>query len=222
MSLKEIALSAGTRDYHSKIVNVESHCVSELYWSFLPKNFDTGSVKKCVIELLQERVDSLHDHTNLWTDVKKTQMNFDFELYLKSNKHNKKKILIETLHTGMLKIAQSEKWELKILIEAYHKCLEVNLVYQFMVKGQVKVSPDKTLKMGLWCNWDIDVVEIFWVLFDKEGYEKKRELFISKEPQWGEFVYYLSWKWMDNESVLVENKYKYGDNDKWMITPHPK
>ncbi|PJZ89814.1 hypothetical protein [Leptospira levettii] len=218
MSLKEIALKANSNYSHQRIFNIESHCISELYWSFLPNSFHTGKVKKCVIEVNQDWGKNLYDYTSLWTDVKKINLNFEFESYLKLDKYNKKKAQLEVLHAGMLKIAENEGWEKKVLIESYNKCLENNLEYQFLVKGQMKTSPDKIHKISLWCNWDLDKIELFWVLFDKKGAEIKRCIFTKKEPQFGEFIYYLSWNWQDNDSIIIENNYKYSKKEKWVIS----
>lgn len=121
---------------------------------------------------------------------------------------------LEAVHKGMMQIAEKEGWDKGPLQDAYNKCLEQELVYQFYA-GKPKSSPNRKYKIGFWCNWDIDVFEVYWVLYDKKGTELNRKKCIEKLPYEGEFMYYAKWKWLDNTTVLLEDKYKYGNNEKW-------
>ena len=123
---------------------------------------------------------------------------------------------LEAVHRGMMQIAERERWSIDPLLDAYNQCLERNLEYHFDV-GKPKSSPDRKHKIGFWCNWDLDVFELYWVLFDKQNKGLKRERFITKLPHEGEFVYYLKWKWISEGKVVLEDKYKYCKNKSWVI-----
>ncbi|WP_165791727.1 hypothetical protein, partial [Chryseobacterium culicis] len=84
-----------------------------------------------------------------------------------------------------------------------------------------KLSPDKKHKINFWCNWDIDVFEVYSVLYDKNNNEIERKKIIERSPYDGEFIYYAKWKWLDHTKVLLEDKYKYGNNEKWEIEIKP-
>ncbi|CAM1343845.1 hypothetical protein [Tenacibaculum amylolyticum] len=214
MSLHQIDLRI---QYEHKLTNrftPETFCIAELYHSFL-KNYNTNKVKKCNIIVSDNWGEDLGEYTN-WSDSKSIKIALDFKNYFSQDKHDKKKIILDKIHKGMIEIAKKEGWQINPLLDAYNSCIEANLVYQFDV-GKPKLSPNKKHKIGFWCNWDIDVFEVYRVLYDKKGTEISREKFISKKPNNGEFVYYLKWKWLDNSKVLVEDKYKYGDNEKWTL-----
>lgn len=142
-------------------------------------------------------------------------MPFDFELYFKIDNQKKKRMQLDAVHFGMMKIAEKEGWSCDPLLDAYNGCLEKNLEYKFLVGNKLKASPDRKQKIGFWCDWDIDKFEVYWILFDSKEKEVARELLIEKEPFKGEFVYYLFWKWKDNQTVFLEDKYKYGNKETW-------
>jgi hypothetical protein len=214
MILTQIRLSSEHGTEYQKSFNGESWCISELYWSFVKDNkYETGKIRQCRIELSEDWKDDL---TVIDTTVSRDfKLNFNFKKYFQLDKLAKKKMQLDVLHQGMLEIANKEGWETDTLSKAYDYCTENNLEYKFFVKNKFISSPDKKYKIGFFCNWDIDKFEVFWVLFDKTKKEIKRNLLIEKEPHWGEFIYYVNWKWLDNQTVLLEDKYKYGKNINW-------
>jgi hypothetical protein len=185
-----------------------------LYCSFL-KDFDTGKAVKVNVNIREEWGELLDYYEN-YVDVITIRNHFDFSSYSVLNKQGKKKMQLEAVHKGMMQVAEKEVWSTDPLLDAYNQCLKRNLEYQFYV-GKPKSSPDRKHKIGFWCNWDLDVFELYWVLFDKQNKELKRERFITKLPHEGEFVYYLKWKWISEVKVVLEDKYKYGKNESWVI-----
>lgn len=200
MSLKEIKLSVKYGHKHQKLINLHSWCISELYWSFL-KNYKTGNIQKCIV-LLDEEINKADEN---WAGIKSTKMNFDFESYLTKDRFEKKLQLLKVLHAGMLKIAKSENWEIDPLLDAYNSCIKAKIEYKFEV-GKRKWSPDRKRKFVLYCFWDIDKFEVYWILFDKNENEISRELLLQKLPYDGEFIYYIDWKWKDNSTIILKDK----------------
>ena len=214
MGLREVDLRIRYNHIHTKKFNSEGWAVAELYYSFI-KDLEVGKVQKCTINVSDDWGNELNDYTN-WPDYRGINILFDFDTYFSLGKFDRKKMLLEAVHNGMMQIAEKEDWETDTLLDAYNKCLEKNLEYQFDV-GKLKSSPNRKYKIGFWCNWDIDIFELYWVLYDKKGNELKRKKLIDKPPYEGEFIYYAKWKWLDNNRVLLEDKYKYGKNEKWEI-----
>ncbi len=208
----DLRLEHGT-EYQKKF-NGESWCVAELYRYFIWNHqYETGKIRQCCIELSEDWKDDLKVIDT--TVIKDFKLNFNFKKYFQLDKLTKKKMQLDVLHQGMLEIANKESWETDTLTKAYNYCMENNLENKFFVKNKFMSSPDRKYKIGFFCNWDIDKFEVFWVLFDKTKKEIKRKLLIEKEPHWGEFIYYVKWKWLDNQTVLLEDKYKYGKKINW-------
>ncbi|MCT8335877.1 hypothetical protein NUH30_19475 [Leptospira sp. 85282-16] len=118
----------------------------------------------------------------------------------------------------MLKLAKKEDWDIKQLVQAYSNCIQKNITYHFFIKNKKVLSPNKKFKIALWCEWDLDFVKLYWTLFDKFENEISRKLITKNEPHFGEFVYYLSWKWINDKTIIIENKYKYSKNENWIIS----
>ncbi len=212
--LNQITLACYTQGHESQFINSETWAVSELYCSML-KEFNTGKVVKVNINIRDEWGELL-DYYQRYTDVVTVNKHFDFLAYARLKKQDRKRLQLEAIHAGMMQIAGKEGWDTDPLLDAYNQCLQRNLEYQFDV-GKPKSSPDRKHKIGFWCNWDLDVFELYWVLFDKQSKELKRERFITKPSYEGEFVYYVKWKWVSETAVIMEDKYKYGKNESWKI-----
>ncbi len=214
MKLTQIDLRLPYKHKYGKVFSPETWCIPGLYWSQLKEySYPTGNIQKINI-LLSDNWDNELDKPMVVTGFKECHLTFDFDTYFSLGKFDRKKMLLEAVHNGMMQIAEKEKWETDTLLDAYNKCLEKNLEYQFDV-GKLKSSPNRKHKIGFWCNWDIDIFELYWVLYDKKDNELKRKKLIDKPPYEGEFIYYAKWKWLDNSIVLLEDKY--GKNEKWEI-----
>ena len=212
--LNQITLACYTQGHKNQSINSEAWSIPELYCSFL-KGLDTGKVVKANINVRDEWGDLLDYYEN-YGDVITIRNHFDFDAYTGLNNLAKKQMQLEAIHNGMMQIAEKEGWDTDPLLDAYNQCLDKNLEYQFNV-GNPKSSPNRKYKIGFWCNWDLDVFELYWVLLDRQNGELKRKKLITKPPYEGEFVYYVKWKWVSETAVVLEDKYKYGKNESWEI-----
>lgn len=204
MKLTQVELRAKFKHRNQKEFNKESWCVSELYWSFL-KDYDTEKTQKCVIRLDDDwgaELYKLTDHSN----VIQVNINFNFSRYFELSNKDKKKRQLESLHKGMMKMAEIKKWNTDPLLDAYNECLKKDLKYEFFIFNKAKASPSRKLYINFWCEWGIDLCKLYWMIYDKNQKIQARELLIEKEAFWGEFVYYIKPKWIDNETVIVESK----------------
>ncbi|CAH0171876.1 hypothetical protein SRABI27_01043 [Pedobacter sp. Bi27] len=214
MSLSQIDLRTRYQHKHAPIFNTQSWCISELYWSFL-KNYDVGKVKKCFIQVSDDWGDEVNKYTN-WNDCKGINMSFAFEEYFDKSDYHKKEMLLEIVHRGMMAIAGKEGWDSDPLLDAFNSCRAANLDYSFLVQGKFKNSPSRKYKFGLWCEWGLNELKVFWILKDRNEEEIKRVLLINESLAKGESVYYFTYKWMDNETVVVTDDYS-NVNRLWKI-----
>lgn len=214
MSLNQISLRAEYNHDLERSFNIETWSIAELYFSFL-RSYDTRKVQKCTIRVSDNWGDNEYHYTN-WLDSKGINLPFDFEKYFSLDRSGRKRMQLEAIHAGMMEIAAREGWAVDPLLDAYNACLAKGLQYRFEA-GKPKSSPDRRYKIGFWCDWDIDVFEVYWVLYDKSGKEIRREKLLEKPPYEGEFMYYAKWKWLDNNTVLLEDKSKYGNSESWKI-----
>ncbi|WDF68409.1 hypothetical protein PQ465_19205 [Sphingobacterium oryzagri] len=213
MSLHQINLRAEFKHRYSKAFSEESWSIAELYYSSL-KSYNTEKVKKCTIQV-SDKWQEKEFHYTSFPDHRAINLTIDFVSYFNADRLEKKKIQLDIIHKGMLLIAEKEDWSIPPLVHAYNHCLSEGLEFKFFVGNKLKSSPDRKRKIGLWCEWDIDLAKLFWVLFDKNGVELNRDIIVSFEPSQGETVYYLKWAWMDNKTVCIQDKYRV--SNKWLI-----
>ncbi|MGJ1406780.1 hypothetical protein [Sphingobacterium siyangense] len=204
MKLSQISLRAKfLPGKNFKEFNEECWSIAEMYWSFLRK-YNTDDVRKCVISVGEDpsEVDKITSHKG-FREVYK-QINFD--QYFEMNPIEKKSLQLDLIHSGMTTIGGLEKWGTEPLLKAYKYCLDNDLNYKFFINSKYKRSPNCQWKLGLWCEWEINCFKLFWVLFDKTGREINRDLITEGEPSGGEIVYYLDYKWDDNNYITIRNK----------------
>ena len=212
--LNQITLACYTQGHQNQFINSETWAISELYCSFL-KSFNTDKIKKCNINI-REEWGELIDYYEKYTDVITIRLHFDFNNYKNLSAYDKKKAQLNSIHEGMMLIAKKENWNTDHLLDAYNSCIENNLVFNFNI-GISKNSPNKKNKVFLSCNWDIYSFEVFANILDKKNDLIQKKLVLSKEPSEGEFIYYVKWKWLNNSTIIIEDKYKYGNHEKWQI-----
>jgi hypothetical protein len=215
MKLRQIALRTTYKSAYAEKFNPESRAVPELYLTFI-KDLPTPFVQQINIFISDDWKNSLTSTMKV-TGFREAFIDFDFQKYFELNNYDKKKMQLEAVHKGMMQIAQKENWEINPLLDAYNSCLKANLEFKIFIKDKFKTSPNKQHNIGFWCEWDIECCKVFWVLRDKSKTEIKRQLLIEVKPYDGEFIYYLDWKWLNDLTVEVADKYKYGKNLKWEI-----
>ncbi len=205
MKLTQIELRTKFKHPKEKKFNKESWPIPELYWSSL-KSYNTFKTRKCVVRLDNDWGTDLNKITNQ-ANVIQININFDFKTYFKQSSLDKKKMQLEVLHYGMMKIADMENWEINGLLDAYNNCIERDLKYGFFISKKPKVSPDRKFFINFWCEWDIKICKLYYILYNKNKEEQRRKLLIKKESFFGEFVYYIKYKWDGNTKVILENNH---------------
>jgi hypothetical protein len=205
MSLIRVGLQTVYNHSFEREFNTQSYCIPQMYWSFL-RFYDLKKNTKCGV-ILNDFNRTIEYKEPSFIDYKAVNMPFDFNKFFKLGKQEKKQMQLEVLHQGMMNIAEREGWATNPLLDAYNGCLKKNLDYQFLVNDTLKSSKDHNYKIGFWCNWDLDIFELYWVLFDKNENEIRRNLLFKKESHQGEYVNYLNWRWQDNETIVLESRY---------------
>lgn len=204
MNLSEISLRAKfVQGKNFKEFNEECWSIAEMYWSFL-REYNTDDVRKCVVSVGEDP--SEVDQITSYQGFREVYKQINFDQYFGMNTYEKKSLQLNLLHSGMTTIGELEKWDIKPLLKAYKYCIDNDLDYKFFIRNKYKFSPNRQWKLGLWCEWEINCFKLFWVLFDKTGTEINRDLITEGEPSGGEVVYYLDFKWDDNNFITIRNK----------------
>ncbi|MEH7010670.1 hypothetical protein V7087_07600 [Neobacillus niacini] len=190
----------------------EIRCIADLYLHHLGK-FQTNETKKvminCVERISSEEVKSTSDG---FTDV---EVEFDYSAYEKLDNEVKKKLILEKLYEGVLKVAEVFEWDMPILNLTYQSVIENNYKNEYIWKQ--KTSPSKKYTAEIFCQHEIDKYVVTMIIKKKHTNELvKNEILFIERPHELAFVQHLgNLKWISNTEVILLNKYN--KKKKWQV-----
>lgn len=198
MDLTSLSLQSRHMYQNELVFNKETWCIQEMYWYhlYLNKYKTKNSHKVIVIADDQISDENKVEYMANVTTVKKT---FDFQAYFQLSRKDKKKALLEILHTSMLIAAKHQAWEVSPLQNAYNYCLEKNLTNEWLLKNKYVRSPNRQHYGGILAHWDVDKFEAFVIILDKNKIEIERKKIITLEPHLAAFIYWGMPKWKNHQ-----------------------
>jgi hypothetical protein len=217
MRLSSISLQTVFNHEFQLRFNKESWCVQEMYWYFLYKRkYETPNCQKAVVRVNDKLDDK--EVISCLSDVAVIEKRFDFEKHFSSSEFERKIYMLDTLHKGLLTLADKYEWKMSDLDAAYHYCRDNKLINEWMLKDKFIKSPSKDYQGGVQVQWDLKSITATGIILDKKGNELVRNEFFVKEPHKGEFVYYSKISWEDQNTFTLSTK---NGADKWsMKIPH--
>ena len=209
--IKEIRLPL--KDY-TKYKNISKgmFAISELYLVSLPK-FDSKKVFKCNIFLCEDRQFPTKEKI---LGFAISYQFFDFKKYLSLNEEDRKFMVLQVIHQGMLDIAADYNWDTEPLEEAYQSCLTSDLTFKRQIKKR-KLSPNRKQYLSLWAYCDQHYFKITWTTSDKKGEIVKQGTLLTEQPSYIDIWYSLNFHWIDDEHFIVESNYKGLISDTWEV-----
>jgi hypothetical protein len=177
MILKDISVGV---PYKSKI-HFEGRgfiqVVEALYLSCI-KRFSSGSFNKIVIELDN---DVIGDHLDRMLEVILIKINFDFGLYGSADEFGRKKMILDAIQNGLLRVAQIDNLAQEPILDAYKCCIERGIKHEYYLGDKFYLSPDRRIYAAVWCNWEVEKFEAYIVFFDKKKIELYRKKIMESE-----------------------------------------
>lgn len=196
----------------------ETRCITSLYSRLLPKietDFEKGILINCV------------DDMNALSKWEKTQylfpeyitifLEFDSEKYFSlSSNQEKKEMVLDIVHSGIIKIAEQYNWEIYKFQEVYQKIINLNYNNQFIYKK--KTSPNKKYICNIICEHEVSYVDIYLeirckksnMLIKKERLIRERETY---ETAFSSHIGKLFWQ-MNHKVILMDSL----NRDGWKTT----
>ena len=213
-------------DRFDKAFSYESMPTAEMFWYQLFKtktNF--GIIKKINIYITDEEPE------NYSSEVKSIRTGFDFTRYYGLDTYNKKKLILDTVHENLLKIADKQQIDKDKLQQAYNYCIENNLENKWLLGGKLLKSPSKKYYAAIECYWETDFFQITAIVYDNKKNElfRKQLLKVAFDKPTGYLGYIYQYKpvWevdtknkeylvFDIGNVFLKDQIK---TKKWMINP---
>ncbi len=194
MSVKriDIRLSKEANDFQKK---ENTQCVSYLFLRKLDKkcNLIINNTRMLYFNLyISTKSENLHRYEI-------TSNFFDGFLYLDEAKlaeyercdtnYSKKEFWLVRVFEYFLSISELFGWEKQTFIDAYNECMACNINCGFFFKDKLFTSPNKEYSFGLYYELDINIYNIYEVLYDK----KKKEIARRKCYSRSGMIFYISW-----------------------------
>jgi hypothetical protein len=198
MKLRELAVATTfLKQADSKCFNTTVWCIQEMYWYQL-RGITTKDVEKIGIKLGEDKPYRLISKI-LWRHHP-----FNFDKYFSLNDFDRKKVILDTLHSELLEIADEHEIDKARLKAAYEYCLANNLENRWQLKDKYFRSPDRQHYGSVECHWQSDVFRAYGVISDKKKKETFRKLLFEVEAFWGEFIYCCKCGW-DGDIFYLES-----------------
>ncbi|ALC85242.1 hypothetical protein AM499_04985 [Bacillus sp. FJAT-22090] len=188
-------------------------CIAGLYVDLLGK-FKTVETKKIMINCLKD-LDMLNSgpiNSVGFTDV---YVFLDLENYWKLTNIEKKKVILEKINEGILQVAKEFSWDISTFNQVTKEIIDRDYVNEFSLKQ--KSSPDRKHKAEIFCQHEIDFINISMIIRERKSNEIiKNELLFKDRPHELSFVQKLGeLKWISNSEITLTHKYKL--RKKWTV-----
>ncbi len=197
-------------------INNASYAIEGLYLTCLGRNrMYAGNFWKAIVRLSTEAEVELDD----MVDVIAINRLFDFPDYLMKEKQEKKKILLDNLHAGLLDIAYQKGWDIIPLVNAYNCCLAKDIEHTYWIKNKVFRSPGRQYYAGVYCDYDIDFFTASIIFMDKNKIEISRKEILKVAESWQipDFIE-LGWENTNDTFSLHGKTYNPMRNHTWTHT----
>lgn len=205
MKIRELSIQTIPKHKNQKAFNSGCWCIKEMYWYQLRK-LSTKDIAKLVVILGEDKP------TKRFKNILSIYREFDFDNYFKKKEYEKKKIVLQILHSELSAIADEQGIDRKILNHAFQYCVDHNFENKWLFKNKCFKSPNNKYYGAVECDWKIDKFTATGIILDKKKNELWRERLIETEPYFGDFIYYCKCGWDDNVFFLQSK-----EKDRWQI-----
>lgn len=155
---------------------VNSHCITDMYRTLLNRKLATpDTVKVCVsVTDALDRCPAVGD-IQQWINVAMIPWGFDFQAFDASAGLGRKRLMLDALHHALTWLAEVRAWNAVPLGIVYQRCLERDIKHSGMLAKKGWLTPDGKHKVKLFFEFELEVVELWAVLFCRGGDELVRK-----------------------------------------------
>ncbi|HYJ78430.1 MAG TPA: hypothetical protein VEW03_02415 [Longimicrobiaceae bacterium] len=204
MVLETLNVIAPTGSDREREFNFGTHCVADLYRVCLGK-FRTERIAKVIITATTGE----HGVVGSLVPIGVIELRhpFDFNKYWASDAHQRKRLILELIHSGMCELALERGWEAERLEAAYRCALESNLRNVQVWPTKPVSSPDRSKKAEIEYDFDADSIEGSVMVLDRAGNRRAAYHMFSLPPT----DFHLSdalgkLAWEDDQTVVLKGK----------------
>jgi len=206
MILKEFDLDIPLFDKDKRHkFRTQIRCIASHYQRFLPKKFQTVDFWKILVECVKEESDT----QNTYLGVRVVRVSFDYPSFEELDDSGKKILILNKLHTGVLKVAKHYGFDNAIFNHCYERVKLDNCINNW-IWNKPKSNITRKLKAHITCSHDINKFTAKLFVLDKNGTLIREDIVFEDEPN--EFVFANklgTLKWITTNEVALYNKSKH-------------
>lgn len=185
-----------------------------LYLNCLGRKYDADCGKVAVTitndpKIYKDRIINLIDYIEIYE-------HFDFDKFNGLGKYEKKKMMLDTLQSALLRTAKEFNWSTAELYDAYNCCIERQLICEwYREKDKYFLSPDKKYYARLFGSMDSDLLEFFIIFYDKSKKELKRVKIFQDNPCFYDSSDIGDIGWVKDGTLTFRVSHRFRKNTHW-------
>lgn len=158
--------------------NKETRCVTSMFERFYTPNKETGKSWKINVDVVPQVT---RPSTTLMLGTLNIQVEGDIADYFMAEELQKKRLTLDYLMKGIIKVANELKFDMQQFIDPYNKIIECGFINTWIFKKPVK-NKIKSLSAELLVEHTLDHADLSVVIKNKQGEILKIKHLISTFP----------------------------------------
>lgn len=183
----------------------QTRCIAS-FFSRILGGYTTEDTRKMLIKCVARiNGEVIKDFSGGFCDV---QVLFDYSFFSTLNELEKKRVTLETLMSGVRKVATVKKWDMSPFEKAYTQIIKAEYKNEWILKKPIK-SPDNNATACIFIEHEVTKVDIIIIVCDITGKEILREKVITDLPNEWVYSQYLGIvEWRSSKEVVLISKGK--------------
>lgn len=191
---------------------LQTRCITAFFERLFSHNINNTNCQKILVECVPQVSEKFVVN---FTGINTVQVECDYNLFLRQDNLNKKKLTLELLMTGIKQIASLKKWDMEPFELTYAKILDAKYKNEWVWKRFAR-SPDRSAVANVLLQHEVTEIDIYIVVSDNNGVETFRERIISELPDEYAYSGHLGEiKWTSNRKIILINKNK---DKEWLVS----
>ncbi len=197
--LRDLTISVPLEFPNDRAFNLSTNCVGSLFLHTLGR-LDNASLKKIIVELCERaspRIDRM-------IDVCLAQEQYDFERHYRSSIVDRKRMLLDALFRGLLRVCDEYELSKSRFVETYQVLKDGDLQFHCELRKPIS-SPNRRRKAQLGYTHEMDFAAVWARVWEKGREDTVAEHeFVRTDPHELRFVPMLGkLRWLDNETLQL-------------------
>jgi len=160
-----------------------SHCMVELFLSHLYRRISTpDTAKVCIVGTDQLNRPPKESEVQVMINVLAFPWPFDFMRYERADNREKKELMVQGIHDGLMWIGKIREWDVGPIDEALRACRNEDYRFEGFWTKKTWTSPNKKHRIKVYFVFDLDEVKLFAVLFDRKNNKLGKTLIATHFP----------------------------------------